>query len=76
MISLDMIDLIEDSYGSLYQIAENLINNVLPQKNIKGILNIIGCNDDNLSDEELLINILLDILEPIDSLGAISLGEI
>ncbi len=75
MLTLDMIKEIENEYGSLYQIAEDLLNKTLPHSVIEDILKFIGCNDNEISSEEVLTNVLLDTLEPIDILGAICLGE-
>ncbi len=75
MITLDMIEQIENEYGGLHQIAENLLNNSLPHSVIEDILNFIGCNNNEIANEEILTNVLLDTLEPLDTLGAICLGE-
>lgn len=87
-ISLKLIAAIEKDHGSLYRMAENLLEQSLPFSTMAAILKIIyryaGCKmpEDELDDfilrqpcAELLGTILLEILEPVERLGAILPGE-
>ena len=87
-ITLSLISEMEEAYGSLYQIAESLLDKSLPLSTMIGILKMLyhhaGCKipEVELDDfflrqpcTELLTSVLLDILEPIDRMGAITPGE-
>jgi len=86
-ISLQLIAEIEGGYGSLYQLAENLLDESLPFSTVAGILKTLyrhaGCKmtEEALDDfilrqpgAELLTAVLLEILEPIDRMGAVMPG--
>lgn len=75
MITLEMIEIIEEKYGNLYQLADDLLNKALPHSIIEDILSFIGFSDDDCSLEENLTTVLLNTLEPLDTLGVICLGE-
>ncbi len=74
-ISLPLITALEEAHGSLYQIAEGLLDKSLPLSAMIDMLKIIyrhaGCE---IADEfilqqpctEILITVLLDILEPVE----------
>lgn len=87
-ITLSFISETEEAYGSLYKIAESLLDKSLPLSTMIGILKIIyrhaGCKVPEAELDpfflrqpctELLTSVLLDILEPIDRMGAITPGE-
>ena len=87
-ITLSLISKMEKAYGSLYQIAESLLDKSLLLSTMIGILKMFyrhaGCKvpEAELDDfflrqpcTELLTSVLLDILEPIDRMGAITSGE-
>ena len=87
-ITLSLISEMEEAYGSLYKIAESLLDKSLPLSSMIGILKMLyryaGCKipEAELDDfflrqpcTELLTSVLLDILEPIDRMGAITPGE-
>ena len=77
MISLDMVECVERRYGSIYALAENLSRKSLPPAIVKDILNYIGYEaEEDESAEELLADILLDIIEPAELIGAVELGEL
>lgn len=83
-ISLQFISEIENAYGSIYRLAEGLVDRSLSLTVIVGILKLAyrhaGCE---ITEEvilrqpctELLTSILLDILGPVDRLGAVLPGE-
>jgi hypothetical protein len=87
-ISLKLIADIEENQGSLYQMAESLLDKSLPLGALIGVLKILyrhagcGMTEERLDDfllrqpcTELLTSVLLDILGPIDRLGAVQPGE-
>lgn len=77
-MNLNRVALLEAKYGSLYKLAEDLINKSLPMVIVEDILKFIGEDgfiDEEASPEENLKNILLEILEPVDEMGAVRLGE-
>ncbi|MFH1158062.1 MAG: hypothetical protein V1721_04160 [Pseudomonadota bacterium] len=78
-VNLKLIAEMEGSYGSLYQIAERLLDKSLPVSSMIGVIKMLyrhaGCGipDEALDDfllrqpcTELLTSVLLDILEPIE----------
>jgi len=85
-ITLSLIAEMEGTYGSLYQLAESLLDKSLPLSTIIGVLKMIyrhagcGISEDALDDfllrqpcTELLTSVLLDILEPIERLESMTL---
>jgi|GEM_PF-3788039 len=76
-MNLNMVEALESKYGSIYKLAEDLINKSLPQVIIEDILKFVGkdLSQEELAPEYNLKMILLEILEPIDEMGALTLGE-
>lgn len=84
-INLILIEKIESVHGSLYQIAEELLEHRLPLTKIVSILKVIYqhalCNvdeDDLLKQPcaEILLSFLTEVLGAVDRMGAITLGEV
>ena len=77
MISLQVIEEIEENYGGIYQLAENLVNKSLPQTIAEDILNYIGYEiETDETAQEALSFVLLDVLESVERLEAVELGEL
>lgn len=77
-MNLNRVALLEAKYGNIYKLAEDLINKSMPRVIVEDILKFIAEDsfiDDESSPEENLKNILLEILEPLDEMGAVRLGE-
>lgn len=88
-ITLSLIAEMEGTYGSIYQMAENLLDKSLPLSTIIGVLKMLyrhagcGISEDVLDDfllrqpcTELLTSVLLTILEPIEQLGDMTLNSL
>ena len=88
-ITLSLIAEMEGTYGSIYQMAENLLDKSLPLSTIIGVLKMLyrhaecEISEDVLDDfllqqpcTELLTSVLLDILEPIERLESITLESL
>lgn len=87
-ISLQLIEKIESAHGSLYQVAEDMLEQSLPMSKMVEFLKIIyrhaGCDipEEALEEfllkqpcPELLIALLLSILDPVDKMGGSTPGE-
>lgn len=75
MLTLETIRAIEIRHGSLYQIAEDLLHHSLPAAVAEDILCLTGIVSEETPASEALAHLLLDVLEPVDTMGAVGLGE-
>ena len=88
-VSLKLISELEGGYGSLYQMAEDLLNQSFPLSSMAGVLKVLfrhaGCAvEENILDDfiiqqpcaDILASVLLDILGPVERLGAVTTGEL
>jgi hypothetical protein len=87
-ITLPLIAAVEKEQGGLYLMAEKLLEGALPLSQTIGALKIIYRHADCKEAEEildayllqqpcsdLLAEVLVEILEPMEKLGALPLGE-
>ncbi len=71
-LSLRVVQQLEEAHGSLYKIAEALLDKTLAAAEIESILKKLCCHDHrDMPGEERLMQILLDILGPFEKMGAV-----
>lgn len=83
-VSLELITELENEYGSLYQVSEDILSQSMSVSRMAGFLKMLyrhaGCDVPEewllkQSSTDLLVTFLLSVLEPIDKIGAVLLGE-